>query len=105
MIAPRGGTLIHRALTGLQRQNTLDEVAGLTKIQLSDWSYSDLELIGTGAFSPLTGFMSQKDYDSVLDTLHLITGEIWSIPITLPVDQKTAQSLKPRGQSCLWYHR
>ncbi|MCF8565903.1 sulfate adenylyltransferase [Alicyclobacillus tolerans] len=101
LIAPHGGTLVHRELTGLEKQAALDEAAGMAKIELTDWSYSDLELISTGAFSPLTGFMGQTDYESVLEKLHLATGEVWSIPITLPIEEKTANALKPGQKAAL----
>ncbi|QSO52121.1 sulfate adenylyltransferase [Alicyclobacillus curvatus] len=101
LIAPHGGALIDRTLTGRQRQTALDEVAKMVKIKLSDWSYSDLELISTGAFSPLTGFMGKRDYESVLDNLRLANGEVWSIPITLPIDEETARALKQNHRVAL----
>src|SRR5690625_7745401 len=54
---------------------------------------SDLELIANGAYSPLTGFMGQKDYLSVIQSLRLTNNLPWSIPITLPVNSTTANSI------------
>jgi sulfate adenylyltransferase len=54
---------------------------------------SDLEMISVGAFSPLAGFMTKDDYDSVIDSMRLASGLPWTIPVTLPVDEATAARL------------
>ncbi len=55
---------------------------------MDDRELCDLELLLNGGFAPLTGYMNQKDYDSVLDTMHLSTGELWPMPmyLTIPSD-------------------
>ncbi|MBE7530604.1 MAG: bifunctional sulfate adenylyltransferase/adenylylsulfate kinase [Chloroflexi bacterium] len=60
----------------------------LPSVRLSDRSVCDLELLATGAFSPLDQFMSQADYQSVLDTMRLANGYVFPIPITLPIDDE-----------------
>jgi ATP sulfurylase len=55
---------------------------------------SDLELIAVGGFSPLTGFMTQADYESVVQDRRLSSGLVWTIPITLPVSQEVADNLR-----------
>ncbi|MCK0471463.1 sulfate adenylyltransferase [Halalkalibacter sp. APA_J-10(15)] len=80
------------------------DVSSLTKeIQLDSFALSDLELIGVGAFSPLTGFLNKEDYESVVRNMRLSNGTIWSIPITLPVDKGVADSLK-RGEQVKLVH-
>lgn len=65
----------------------------LPKVQLDDIAVSDVYQIGIGAFSPLTGFMSEADYQSVVEHMRLADGQIWSIPVTLPVDEDTAKAI------------
>lgn len=93
-IAPHGGTLIHRIATPSQQQEFLEKADFLPRVQLSERSQSDLEMIAIGGFSPLIGFMEQADYQQVVDTMHLANGLPWSIPITLSVSEEIAASLK-----------
>lgn len=90
-IAAHGGTLVSRQLTGENRVKAIREAAQMPAITLTKWALSDLELIGIGAFSPLTGFMGEADWAAVLDTMRLTSGVVWSIPVTLPVSQTVAE--------------
>ena len=93
LISPHGGKLVQQELKGEERLSALSEAQSLNKLVLNSWSLSDLELIGTGVFSPLTGFHTKSDWESILDTMHLPSGEIWTIPITLSVTKERASSL------------
>lgn len=91
---PHGGKLINRfvaedALSGLR-----EKAASLKSIKLSEREISDLELISTGVFSPLEGFMGRADYESVLKSMHLTNSLPWSLPITLSVTGQKAASLE-----------
>ncbi len=88
LITPLGGKLINRV-------QALDphDFAYLPTLELSDRNYADLELIATGVYSPLTGFVGSKDHASIVENLRLANGLPWSIPITLGVSSEAAKSL------------
>ena len=96
-IAPHGVELINRIATPEQKQEFLDKADFLPVVQLDERAVSDLEMIAIGAFSPLTGFMEQADYDRVVTDMRLANGLPWSIPITLCVEEAIAESLTEGG--------
>jgi len=55
----------------------------------------DLELLTSGGFSPLRGFMSRSDYEGVCHNMRLASGVLWPMPITLDVTEEFAKTLKP----------
>jgi sulfate adenylyltransferase len=93
-IAPHGGQLINRIASHDQRHEFLDKADFLPRVQLDKRATSDLEMIAIGGFSPITGFMEQADYDSVVEKMRLANGLPWAIPVTLSVDESTAAPLK-----------
>ncbi|MEX2949137.1 sulfate adenylyltransferase [Staphylococcus warneri] len=101
-IRPHGGTLVNRIEEGVEREQLIENAKSLHSIILNQWSLSDLELIGIGGFSPLTGFMNQADYESVVEHVHLKNGHVWSVPITLPVSQAEANNLEIGEQVALY---
>jgi len=83
MIKPHGGTLINRVADNSNVDNLKEKAQGLKKIALNERETSDLEMIATGALSPLEGFMTSKDYNSIISDRHLSTGPVWTIPVVL----------------------
>lgn len=92
LIAPHGGVLIDRLHVGDPELKA--RAAAAPKVVLGEVQLSDLEMIATGVLSPLTGFMSSADYQSVVQDMALTNGLPWAIPVTLPVDRMTADSLR-----------
>ncbi|BDA67077.1 sulfate adenylyltransferase [Calothrix sp. PCC 7716] len=92
-IAPHGGELVNRRATPAQKEEFLSKADYLPRVQLDERAVSDLEMIAIGGFSPLTGFLNQADYNSVVDNMRLESGAAWSIPVTLSVSEEVAASL------------
>ena len=92
-IPAHGGQLIDRLATPEEKQEYLQQAETLPRVQLDERAFSDLVLIAIGGFSPLTGFMEQKDYESVVSDMHLANGLPWTIPITLSVSKDVADPL------------
>ena len=61
--------------------------------QVTERQICDLELLLNGAFAPLTGFMDEADYQSVLKDLRLKDGSLWPMPIALDVDEAFSKEL------------
>ena len=93
MIQPHGGQLIDRVLKGAALDEAIKKAAALPSIPLDAEQTSDVENIATGVFSPLEGFLGEKDFRSVLDKMRLANGLAWTIPVILAVDRKTADGL------------
>jgi sulfate adenylyltransferase len=87
LILPYGGTLVDLQAPEDSLEALKAYANQLSSIQLSERSVCDLEMLASGAFSPLDQFMGETDYQSVLDTMRLANGAIFPIPITLPVDE------------------
>jgi sulfate adenylyltransferase len=95
-IPPHGGELVELLLEGKEAELAAEESAQLPKLALGPREAADLEMLATGALSPLTGFMGEKDYRSVLDEMRLASGLVWSIPITVTTDD---EGMKRMGRS------
>jgi len=93
LVAPHGGELIDRFVYGAARQRLIEGADGMPRVTLDERGASDLELIGNGGYSPLKGFMMQRDYLHVVHERRLEDGLVWPVPITLAVSQETAARL------------
>jgi sulfate adenylyltransferase len=85
LIAPHGGELVDR--TG----DRPDDLSGLAVVTLSSRELSDLDMLASGALSPLEGFMAKEDYEGVVADMRLASGLVWALPVCLAVDEA------PRG--------
>jgi sulfate adenylyltransferase len=80
LIAPHGGELVDRA------GERPEGVESLETITLTSRELSDLDMIASGALSPLTGFMGSENYESVVESMRLAGGLPWALPVCLSVD-------------------
>jgi len=93
LVAPHGGELGDRVVTGAEREALAAEATGLVALPLDARGESDVERIATGAFSPLLGFMGSKDYLRVTRQMRLENGLLWPVPITLGVAREAAAGI------------
>jgi len=77
LVDPHGGGLVDRVVSTEEAAGLRREAAGLPRIVLDAREQADLELIATGAASPLVGFLGAADYRSVLERLRLADGTVW----------------------------
>ncbi len=94
LIPPHGGTLIDRVLHGSARDEAIARASQSPRLILNEVGLADLELIATGVFSPLTGFLGRADYERVVREARLANGTLWPIPITLAVSEAEASQLR-----------
>lgn len=92
LVSPYGGKLVDLMVTGEERQELIEKSNRLPSIQISARSLNDLELLATGAFSPIDRFMGKADYERVLTEMRTTDGTLFPIPITLPVDESDLPS-------------
>ncbi|MBN1180533.1 MAG: sulfate adenylyltransferase [Anaerolineae bacterium] len=94
VIRPHGGVLVDRVMRGEVREAVRERAERLVKIPLNEMGLSDLEMIATGAYSPLTGFMRKADYDRCVTDMRLTSGVVWSVPVTLAVGKELADRIQ-----------
>jgi sulfate adenylyltransferase len=100
-IAPHGGVLVNRLLSGDAREEAIALAHTLTPIHLNATNLADIEMIAIGALSPLTGFMGERDYRAVVHEMRLANGLPWTIPVTLATDSETAARIAIDGRVAL----
>ena len=102
LIPPHGGELIQL----IAQPDRIAELKSHSK-EWPSWDLTgrqlcDLELLLTGGFSPLRGFMTRADYEGVCHNMRLANGTLWPMPITLDVTEEFAKKLTKRDQqSCV----
>jgi sulfate adenylyltransferase len=90
LIAPHGGELIDRTVSGDEAAALAAEAKDLPRVRLTEKQTADLDMIASGALSPLTGFMGRADYETTVEEMHLANGLAWAIPVTLSVESADA---------------
>ena len=92
-----GGRLVDLVVTGAEAEALREQASRLPAVKLNSRTLSDLELLAIGGYSPLEGFMTQADYRSVVEGMHLADGIPWPMPITLAVDKDEALTIPSDG--------
>jgi sulfate adenylyltransferase len=95
LVAPHGGTLVDLTASPERVLELKANSRVWPSWNLSARQICDLELLLSGGFSPLTGFLNRNDYEGVCQRMQLASGVLWPMPITLDVAENFAQSLQP----------
>jgi sulfate adenylyltransferase len=101
LISPYGGELRELIVDDARADELRKASRDWPSWDLTPRQICDLELLVTGGFSPLTGFLGERDYRSVCSDLRLADGAVWPIPITLDVPEQVAESVEPGGHLAL----
>ena len=91
---PHGGTLVDLIASEDRATELKAASAEWPSWDLTPRQLCDLELLANGAFSPLTGFLNQADYESVCSSMRLADGSLWTIPVVLDLPEEVAEGLK-----------
>jgi len=94
MLKPHGGSLINRVLNPQRAAQMAEEAAEMSRLRVGPDTISDLNNIARGVFSPLTGFNTRDDLDSIVRHDSLSTGLPWTIPILLGIDDDFSGQVK-----------
>jgi sulfate adenylyltransferase len=96
---PHGGRLVNRFV--ISDKKNMDDDDDMFTVQVSNELRNDIENIADGIFSPLDGFVSEQDFDSIVKTGRLKNGLAWTVPIILDIDDQKAHKIKDAGQVAL----
>jgi sulfate adenylyltransferase len=101
LVPPHGGALVDRLLRDEEAAEARGRAESLRAVRLDRRELADLEMIATGALSPLVGFMTRSEYLSVLRNMRLRSGLVWTLPVTLAVATEEAASIREGEQIAL----
>lgn len=93
-IEPHGGALVDREVSS-EVKNRIEDSGDYQAITLDTRRLCDLNLLGNGGYSPLKGFLGEKDYQTVLSDMRLSDGTVWPLPVVLPVSEEEWNEVTP----------
>jgi len=90
LVAPHGKEekLMPLLLEGGELNAETEKAKSLKQIRITSKESSNLVMMGIGAFTPLTGFMTKADWQGVCDNMALTDGTFWPVPVTLSTDDE-----------------
>ena len=94
-VPPHGGRLINRLVDAESAEHLKDASKDFPSLTLTQRQTCDLELLLSGGFSPLEGFMDKAAYDGVVENMRLPDGTLWPMPVVLDVPAAFAARLQP----------
>eukprot|EP00457_Paulinella_chromatophora_P004599 gb/GEZN01004611.1/.p1 GENE.gb/GEZN01004611.1/~~gb/GEZN01004611.1/.p1 ORF type:complete len:610 (+),score=52.82 gb/GEZN01004611.1/:77-1906(+) len=100
-VAAHGGGSLKPLLVKTDPKDFKEEAIKLPSHTLTDRQLCDIELLLNGGFTPLNGFMNQKEYNSVVDTMRMPDGNLFPIPITLDLTKEEVKALEQSGKKSL----
>ncbi len=100
---PHGGRLVERLASEKLAKRLAEEAKEMYKVELSEGLAADVANIAHGVYSPLEGFLTREDYQSVLDNMRLSNDLPWTIPIVLDVDEEFKKNVKEGDEVALYY--
>ncbi|MGH7858945.1 MAG: sulfate adenylyltransferase, partial [Candidatus Binatia bacterium] len=101
LISPHGGVLRELLVDADRRDELRKASRDWPSWDLTERQLCDTELLLTGGFSPLDGFLSRADHESVCESMRLVDGSIWPIPIVLDVTEEFAATIGPGSEVAL----
>ncbi len=101
LIEPHGGVLVNLLADDERSAELVKQSRDWPSWDLTPRQLCDVELLVSGGFSPLTGFLGSADYQSVCEQMRLADGTLWPIPVTLDVPEEFAAGLEPGASIAL----
>ena len=94
IIKPHGGKLVNKQLSKGKKEKILKNLKKLKSLTLHEEQVKDAKNIGRGVYSPLTGFLKEDDFKSVVSKMRLSDGIVWPIPIVLDIDARAFNKVR-----------
>ena len=104
LIEPHGGELCELIVSEEERKHLQKTALQYPSLTLNDRQLCDFEMLLNGGFSPLTGFLGEEDYQSVLKNNRLSNNTVWPIPITLDVSEEFSKDINTNDKIVLRDH-
>ena len=102
MVLPHGGKLINKIISPQEKGEILDRIRKFKFLTVDKEKVEEIKNIGRGVYSPLSGFLRKKDFESVVSNMRLKNGVLWPIPIVLDISDQDYQNLKNENALALY---